>query len=209
VILLRAVRSATEPLKSGKVGSGKEGILEEEALLSGAKAGNQTAYRHLVEKYQGVVAATAIGMLGRCPDAEDIGQQVFLNFFNSLDKFRGEAALGTYLTRIAINLCLNELKKRKRRARWMFWSQASYPESAAPSSEDLLESDERKEQVRQAVLRLSPEYRAVIVLRWMEERSTVETAEILGIPIGTVLSRLHRSQSQLKEILAPWKGASS
>ena len=187
-----------------KTNPGKEGILEDETLLAGAKAGNQTAYRHLVEKYQGLVAGTTIGMLGRCPEAEDIGQQAFLNFFNSLEKFRGEAALGTYLTRITINLCLNELKRRTRRARWMFWTELDPP--IASDGGDALESSERQEQVRRAVLKLAPEFRAVVVLRWMEERSTSETAEALGIPVGTVLSRLYRAQAQFKELLASVQG---
>ena len=185
--------------------SGKEAILDEITLLTGAKAGNQTAFRHLVEKYEGLVASTAIGMLGRCPEAEDIGQAVFLNFYHSMEKFRGDSALGTYLTRITINLCLNELKKRQRKARWSFWTEK--PEHPVSHEEtDSLEVMERGERVRQAVLRLSPEYRAVVVLRWMEERTTAEMAEMLGIPMGTVLSRLHRAQLKLKEWLEPLKG---
>ena len=188
-----------------KAEPGKESVLDETTLLTGAKAGNQTAFRHLVEKYEGLVAATAIGMLGRCPEAEDIGQTVFLNFFNSMEKFRGDSALGTYLTRITINLCLNELKRRQRKARWMFWTEK--PEHPVSHEEtDSLEAMERGEQVRQAVLRLSPEYKAVVVLRWMEERTTAEMAEILGIPMGTVLSRLHRAQLKLREWLEPLKG---
>jgi len=185
--------------------SGKEAILDEITLLTGAKAGNQTAFRHLVEKYEGLVASTAIGMLGRCPEAEDIGQAVFLNFYHSMEKFRGDSALGTYLTRITINLCLNELKKRQRKARWSFWTEKQEP-PVSHEEMDSLEVMQRGEQVRQAVLRLSPEYRAVVVLRWMEERTTAEMAEILGIPMGTVLSRLHRAQLKLREWLEPLKG---
>jgi len=66
------------------------------------------------------VAATVIGMLGHCPEAEDIGQETFIRFYKSLDKFRGDASVGTYLTRIAINLSLNEIKRRRRQRKFFF-----------------------------------------------------------------------------------------
>ena len=68
----------------------------------------------IIKKYEGQVAATVIGMLGHVPEVEDVGQETFIRFYRSLPTFRGDASAGTYLTRIAINLCLNELKKRKR-----------------------------------------------------------------------------------------------
>ncbi len=83
-------------------------------LIEKTKAGDQRAFGQLVSRHQSRVAATVIGMLGNSPEADDIGQEVFVRFYRSIVSFRGEANLSTYLTRIAINLSLNELKRRKK-----------------------------------------------------------------------------------------------
>ncbi|MHC4951190.1 MAG: RNA polymerase sigma factor [Planctomycetota bacterium] len=161
----------------------------------------------LVKRYERQVAVTVIGMLGPGDSAEDIGQETFIRFYKALDKFRGESSVGTYLTRIAINLCLNQIKKRKRRS-WFFSVAESEPEDRADISPQVrndgwqsLEKEEKKEFVRQAILKLNPEYRSVIVMRLMEGYSSQETADLLGIPLGTALSRLARAQQKLREIL--------
>lgn len=169
-------------------------------LLQQARQGDQQAFRLLVERYQGQVAATVIGMLGAGEEAEDVGQEVFVRFFRALDHFREESALGTYLTRIAINRCLTILDKRKRRG-WMGrltgdkagW-QVSDPDQAEAHGDN-------RDWVQAGLQRLDPRFRAVLVLRLMEGYSTKETAHILDIREGTVLSRLARGQEKLREIL--------
>ncbi len=79
-----------------------------------APEGDEEAFRCLVERYEGAVAATVIGMLGPGGEVDDVGQEVFVRFYRALDRFRGDSSLKTYLTRIAINLSLNELKRRRR-----------------------------------------------------------------------------------------------
>lgn len=180
---------------------------EDAELLERARAGDQDAFRMLVERYEGAVAATVIGMLGPGGDADDVGQEVFLRFYRALDEFRGEAALKTYLTRIAINLSLNALK---RRGRWLrrFVSrdrqsdQAPLVEPAADGERDLAARDAAA-LVRQGLRALGPEHRAVVVLRLIEGHSTRETAEILDLPQGTVMSRLKRATDALRETLGP------
>ncbi len=167
-----------------------------------AKEGDERAFRALVEHYEGQVAATVIGMLGRGDEADDVGQETFIRFYESLDKFRGEAALGTYLTRIAINLSLNAIERRKR-MRWRFWSRDD--EEDAPVEPGMDGRSERAvldrgEEVRAALLKLNPDFRAVVVLRMLEGYSTKETAALLDIADGTVLSRLSRGMKQLQEI---------
>ncbi|MEO0471948.1 MAG: sigma-70 family RNA polymerase sigma factor, partial [Bacteroidota bacterium] len=85
-------------------------------LIAAVQTGQPEAFRLLVERYQAQVAATVIGMLGKGQEAEDVGQEVFIRFYRSLAQFQAKSALGTYLTRIAINLSLNAIKKRKRQA---------------------------------------------------------------------------------------------
>jgi RNA polymerase sigma-70 factor (ECF subfamily) len=84
-------------------------------ILSLVKSGNLNAFTEIVNRYQGRIATTVYGILGECQEAEDIGQEVFIRFFKSIGNFRGDAQLSTYLIRIAINLSLNELKRRRRR----------------------------------------------------------------------------------------------
>ena len=172
----------------------------DEELISEALEGHQLAFREIVIRYQNQVGKTVISMLGNNQEAEDVGQEVFVRFYKSMPNFKGEAALSTYLTRIAINLSLNELKRRKRRF-LLFDSLDSdlgskQSEAVAPTEDRVL-----KEKIERAILELNPKLRSVIVLRLVDGYSTKETAEILGVPLGTVLSRLTRGQLKLREIL--------
>lgn len=141
-----------------------------------------------------------IGILGYCTEAEDIGQQTFIQFYKSLDKFRGDASIGTYLTRIAINLSINEIRRRKRRRRF-FISNSENKIENIPDKKDTIDHKEAKEIVKKGIQKLEPKFRAVIVLRLINGYSTQETAQILKIPVGTVLSRLSRAQMKLKRII--------
>ncbi|MFH1943551.1 MAG: sigma-70 family RNA polymerase sigma factor [bacterium] len=181
--------------------------MTDEQLIAAFRGGDDSAFEKLIKRHESRVAATVIGMLGNCPEAEDVGQEVFIRFYRGIDKFRGESSVGTYLTRIAINLSLNELKKRKRRS--MLFSQKSNGNPSdipAEGADNPYDAD--KEIIRRVVQTLHPDFRSVIVLRLMDGYSTKETAEILGIPEGTVLSRLARAQMKLKKILSPYFGGS-
>lgn len=170
-------------------------------LIALASNGDENAFRFLVERYQQQVRATVVGMLGEVPEADDVSQSVFIRFYKSLDKFRGESGLGTYLTRIAINLSLNELKRRQRRFQRFFSIQK---EDRVMEIADRSESPERMETrdlISQALQRLEPDFRAIVVLRLVEGYSVKETAKMLELPMGTVASRLARAQRKLKEIL--------
>ncbi|MBN1543665.1 sigma-70 family RNA polymerase sigma factor [candidate division KSB1 bacterium] len=171
-------------------------------LVKQAMEGNERAFADLVRRHESRVAATVYGMLGDCPEAEDIGQETFIRFYRALPRFRGESTVATYLTRIAINLSLNELKRRKRRR---LLGLHSIDESEAPTVR--IENPEWREVLQRALQRLDPLFRTVVVLRWIEGYSTRETAEILDVPEGTVLSRLARAQKKLQHMLAPYHEA--
>lgn len=171
-------------------------------LLKNARNGDNNAFKEIIKKYEKQVAATVIGMLGYCTEAEDIGQETFIRFYRSLDKFRGESGIGTYLTRIAINLSLNEIKRRGRR-RKLFYDDVEEKMENLPSSGSTDRQNEAKELVQKAIQKLAPKDRSVIVLRLIDGYSTHETAKILKLPVGTVLSRLARAQMKLKAILTP------
>lgn len=172
----------------------------DKALVKLAQNGDQKAFQLLVERYEGKVAGVVFGMLGRGPEAEDAGQETFIRFYRSLAKFRGDAALGTYLSRIAVNVSLDFLKKRKRQFQQINVDDAA-PELSKFGTDDFRARQEAKELVYLALARIDPGFRSVVTLRMLQGYSTKETAEILEIPIGTVLSRLKRGQIQLKKAL--------
>jgi len=188
------------------MGEHLDGQLTDEKLVSRAQKGDNEAFRELVRRYESLVAGTVIGMLGKCAEADDVGQETFIRFYRSLKKFRGESKLGTYLTRIAINLSLNQLKRRKRRSN-RFFSTPVDELHDLPDENATAEPNEDREIVQQALGRLEIKFRSVIVLRLIDGYSTEETANILKIPVGTVLSRLSRAQQKLKELLTPYYGA--
>ncbi len=179
---------------------------EDIELLEEVKDGNTDAFSIIVKRYQQQVARTVIGMLGNTSEADDVGQEVFVRLFRSIDKFRGDAALGTYLTRIAINLSLNEIKKQKRQ-RSHTYNTINKEDNERdllqnlPNYDDEHEARDTQELVQMALGRLEPKFRSVIILRMLEGFSTKETAEILKVPLGTILSRLTRAQDKLKKEL--------
>ncbi len=179
--------------------------IPDDQLVSRARNGDAAAFRELVERYEGQVAATVIGMVGYGPDAEDVGQEVFIRFFRALDRFRGDAALGTYLTRIAINQSLKMIRKRKSRLSRFAGSVDDLETKVEPMGDLSAEMDESERQrlVHAALGRLKADHRAVVVLRMLRGYSTKEAADMLGIPAGTVMSRLSRALEQLERLLAP------
>ncbi len=170
---------------------------EDMALVARVKAGDQRAFEQIVRQYKPMMARVVVGMLGNQNDADDVGQEAFIRFYRSAGQYKGDAALGTYLTRIAINLSLNALKKRKSRS----WVSLEEKHDNLQSGIDPAHRSDDEELVRKALEQLDPKYRAVVVLRLMQGYSAKETAKILKLPLGTVLSRLARAQEKLKPII--------
>jgi RNA polymerase sigma-70 factor (ECF subfamily) len=164
----------------------------DDELVENSRQGDLAAFKTLVVRYEGRVAGVVRSMLGVTPEAEDVGQEVFIRFYEALAKFRGEAGVGTYLTRIAINLSLNEIKRRKRKFSIFVNEEAGWHKGSVDERKDL------DEMIKYEFNQLEPDFRAVATLRLVEGYSTEETATILGIPLGTVLSRLARAQKRLR-----------
>jgi RNA polymerase sigma-70 factor, ECF subfamily len=179
--------------------------LPDSELLLRARTGDHAAFRALVDRFQPIVASVVIGMLGAGADADDVGQETFIRFHGALGQFRGDAALSTYLRRIAMNLSLNALKRRRRfHLRLVSRDEAPTPldEPSVPAYD--VERTERIGMVRRAVAALGEKQRPVVVLRVLDGLSTAETAEILDLPQGTVMSRLKRGMEELERLLAPY-----
>jgi len=173
--------------------------LTDAQLIKNTLAGDDNAFRELVKKYEARVASTVISMLGSCPEADDVGQETFIRFYNSMDKFRGDSSVGTFLTRIAMNLSLNELKRRQRKN--LFFRRQTDSDLNVPDKAVTSNPNEAKEVIQKTLAKLEPNFRSVLALRLIDGYSTTETAKILKLPTGTVLSRLARAQKKMKEIL--------
>lgn len=175
------------------------------AYVDQAKKGDRKAFRVLVERYQQQIAMTVVSMLGPSSEVDDVVQETFIKCYQSLDRFRGESSFLTYLKRIAVNKSLDALRRRKRFF-GRFLSRDDENKHLPEPELDSVYDYERTEQsrlVHSAIQELPPNHRAVIVLRMIEGYSTEETAEMLNLPYGTVLSRLSRAQKKLKDILTP------
>lgn len=178
-------------------------------LIKEAQAGSLEAFEELVLLYQDRVFTHCFHLANNNYDAQDLAQDVFVQAFRNVRSFRQEADFGTWLHRIAINLWINWCRKHKKISvlsldePLVLGDQELNRELAAgqDSPLEILERAELNEQVRQALNRLHPEYKAVLVLREMEGYSYEEIAGLLGCSLGTVKSRMNRARKALlKEI---------
>jgi RNA polymerase sigma factor, sigma-70 family len=174
---------------------------DENELIKASINGDKFAFCEIMERYRKLVARTVKGMLGDSVFAEDIGQEVFIKLYHSLPEFRGEAKLSTYIQKIAVNLTLNEIKRRKRF--FSMFSQKGNSEMYEFEVADVDDQEKREatEIVNRALMSLEPKFRIIVTMRLLQGYSTKETAEILNLPLGTVLSRLSRAQERLKEVI--------
>jgi len=178
-------------------------IVPDQELVDRLRAGERRAFRAFVDQHQGHVTFTVVSMMGRTEEVDDVVQDVFVRFYESLDQFRGEASVTTYLKRIAVNRSLDALRRRKRwHARFLSRDDEHNGLREPAAVETLpLERNERAAEVHRAIAALSDKHKAVVVLRLLEGFSTEETADILNIAYGTVLSRLSRATETLKHSL--------
>lgn len=174
---------------------------DENDLVADSLNGDKNAFGEIVNRYQKMVARTVKGMLGDPVLSEDVGQEVFIKLYKSLSEFRGEAKLSTYIQKMAVNFTLNEIKRRKRFFLMFSPEGKDVIGDAALADTGGEEKREAREIVGKALQMLDPKFRIIVVMRMLEGYSTKETAEILELPVGTVLSRLSRAQEQLRSIL--------
>jgi len=158
--------------------------------------------RELYDAYAARIHTLAQYTLGSRSAADDAVQTIFLKAFQGLSNFRGQAALGTWLWRIAVNHCSDELRRRRRSEEVPLDAILGWADHA-PSPEQRHNVKQVDEIVARALLELSPKLRTVAVLRYVEEMPYDEIAEVLGCSIGTVSSRLARALTQLEQMLRP------
>ena len=167
-----------------------------------------SSFEQIVRDHQTMVFSTLVRLTGSREHVEDLAQEVFLRLYRSLPGFRGEALLSTYLYRITVNVAQNEWKRRKRHARSMVsisdevsgWEDRL--EHPGPNAEQQLSENEFRLGVEEQLHKLSQVERTVLVLYHQEERTYEQIAEVLGMPIGTVRTHLHRGRKKMRDALA-------
>lgn len=183
--------------------------MEENKLVKKAVNGDNSAFEALMEEHMGIIYNIALRMAANQDDAEDMTQEIMIKIFRSLGSFKGNSKFSTWIYRVAVNTCLDELKKKKNKKHLSLDAEISGDDGESqieikddsPSPEKLAEQNELRDMVASAVKLLSDEHRAVIVLRDIRGMSYSEIAEILGCSDGTVKSRISRARAQLKMIL--------
>ncbi|MBZ5533889.1 MAG: sigma-70 family RNA polymerase sigma factor [Acidobacteriia bacterium] len=187
----------------------EEGVSSELALVQAAKKGDLEAFSELVKRYDRNVFRIAQHITHNEEDAQDVVQDAFLKAYTNLEQFQGNSKFYTWLVRIAVNEALMRLRKR-RNDRTVSLDEdvetedGSMPREVAdwsPNPEQLYGQSELGDILKKTIQGLPPGFRTVFVLRDVEGLSTEETAEMLGLSIPAVKSRLLRARLQLRERL--------
>lgn len=169
----------------------------EKKLLAKAKQGDAEAFGKLVESYQRRVYTVIYRFVRNHNDADDLAQEAFIRAYNAMDRFDLRYPFGPWMYRIAINLTLNHLKKRRIKVVDSDLERHSSGNNPVSS----LKQDETRKKVHTAIARLPIKLRQVLVLRVYEDWPYSQIAEVLELPIGTVMSRLSRAREVLKKEL--------
>lgn len=169
-------------------------------LIELCRVGDSSAIERFVQTYQQDVYRLALSILDESDEADDVTQEVFLSALRALESFRGNASLKTWLFSITINICRTRLQRSKSRGRLyqvlqsLFYGDQDQPESEAMQNE----SDDA---LWQAIHTLDDKHRLPIILRYYHDLPVAEIAEALGVPIGTVHSRLNHARDRLRTLL--------
>jgi RNA polymerase sigma-70 factor, ECF subfamily len=179
----------------------------ERELLTKAKNGDRAAFTRLVEEYRNFVLSLAYRMTGSAADMDDVAQETFMRAYKNLRNFRGEASFKTWLARIVMNLSSNYRRSRKSPATTEITEELVLASPAEGQDRQMLDRELRMK-IQQAVAALPPHYRSVVVLHDFEDLSYKEITGTLGIPIGTVMSRLAHARELLRAGLQTYFGRS-
>lgn len=182
--------------------------IDDQQLIRESLDGRTEAFGQLVERYQDRLFNTLTRVLGSAEDAQDAAQDAFVQAFQKLNTFQGNAAFYSWLFRIALNSAISQKRKTRRVTASVDAARertGSEPVDSNPSAqpEHPAEVAERCALLQSALAQLGEEFRTVLVLKEMEGFKYDEIAELVGCPIGTVRSRIHRARTELRQILAP------
>jgi RNA polymerase sigma-70 factor (ECF subfamily) len=175
---------------------------DELALVERCCQGDLAAFEEVYRTHAGRLYSVACRMLGNPTDAEDLLQEIFLAAHRKMESFRGESALGTWLYRLATNLCLDHLRSRASRTSQMTDALDDEPALADSGSRGLAEQILGRMDLERALVQLPEGCRAAFVLHDVEGLEHREVAEVLGIAEGTSKSQVHKARLRLRALLS-------
>ncbi len=181
--------------------------MSENSTIELLKGGDRTAFRDFFEEYKDRVYNTSLGILQNRNDAEDIVQEVFLEIFRSIDNFRGESSLSTWVYRVTVNKSLEHIRKSKRKKRFAFVESIFGEKSESENLPDfnhpgvLLENSERSAILFKAIDKLKDSQKSAFVLSKVEGLSNKEIGEVMKISESSVESLMHRAKENLRKFL--------
>jgi RNA polymerase sigma-70 factor, ECF subfamily len=177
----------------------------EAGLIEKARGGNLFAFEEIVKRYERRVYGTALRIVRRHDVADDVTQEAFLRAHQHLAQFDLSRPFGPWICRIAANLAVNHVRSPESREEGLPETHGEEPSASASPLDGVLEGEARRV-LESALETLSPEQRAVFVLRACEELSYKEIADTLQLSLGTVMSRLSRARERLRVAVAPYLG---
>lgn len=177
-------------------------------LIKKAIDGDEAAYKQLLENYRGAIYNLLYKMVRNKEETEDLLQEAFMKAFNALPSFNEEYAFSTWLYKIAINNCIDHMRKKKLKTYSINKPvqakdgelDREFPDTSMSPDKEVL-SKERSKIIESAIAELPENYKVAIILRHSEEKSYEEIAQILNIPLGTVKARIFRAREMLKKKL--------
>jgi RNA polymerase sigma-70 factor (ECF subfamily) len=189
-------------------------VASDQDIVVWAQDGNELAFRELVRRYERPVFSLVYRMVRDRELAEDLSQETFVKVLNAIDSYRPEHKFSSWIFKIANNAAIDHLRRRELDT----LSLDGAPDAVTPDRQEAtalqvgdrtespleeLEARELGNQIERAIARLRPEYRSCIMLRHIEGRPYEEIADILGLPLGTVKTYIHRARGELRELLGP------
>lgn len=188
--------------------------LSDHELIEATRSGDESAFAEIVERYRNPLTNYLFRMLADYEEAVDLAQETFVRVYYAIDRYHTEYAFSTYIYRIATNLAISEIRKRRRRRLFsltgFFRSEDSdegeelQPPDSRPLADAGVIDEERRRTIEKAIATLPEKYRAPIILRDVQELSYEEVAAVLGLGLGTTKSRISRARALLREKLRPY-----
>jgi RNA polymerase sigma-70 factor (ECF subfamily) len=184
-------------------------LAADQQVVAWAQDGNEAAFRELIRRYQRPIFSIIYRMVRDRELAEDLAQETFIKVLNAIDSYRPEHKFSSWIFKIANNAAIDHLRRRELDT----LSLEGAPDALTPERQEAtalqvrdrtespleeLEARELGSQIEQAIAGLRPEYRSCIMLRHVEGRAYEEIAEILGLPLGTVKTYIHRARAELR-----------
>ena len=177
----------------------------DELLLRKAQRGDPEAFEQLITPLEQLIWRICWHYTGNRESAEDCGQETMIRIWRSLDSYRGDCALESWVYRIAANCCMDYLRKKKRDksvSMEPMREQGFDPADPSPGTEEQVVAADEQKRLREAITQLPEDQREALIMTQLEKVSYEEAAKLLGVSEGTIKSRVNRAKARLKEILS-------